>query len=207
MIVSKILRKVLCYFSPWLLPQVDKGEKVIYLTFDDGPHPEVTQNILELLDRYNIKATFFLIGKNIETHSAVVQQLVKNGHVIGNHTYSHKVFDKLSKYEKYNEIEKCSSLISEYQHSKIKLFRPPCGLLGVKDLLFLFEKKYVPMLWNIDSMDFKKSKIEINKSVYELNNGPNIILFHDDDSLCVDLLSNLLPFWIDSGYQFKAPTI
>jgi len=207
MTFSKILRKVLCNYAPCFLPHADKGEKVIYLTFDDGPHPEVTQNILELLDKYNIKATFFLIGKNIEAHPGVVQQLVENGHIIGNHTYSHTAFDKLSRYEKNNEIEKCSSLISEYQHSEIKLFRPPCGLLGVEDLLFLFEKKIVPVLWNIDSMDYKKSIKHVDKSVYKPKNEPNIILFHDDDSLCVGLLSELLPFWIENGYQFKAPTI
>jgi len=207
MIISRIIRRILCCSVSWTFPFILKGRKSIYLTFDDGPHPEYTNKVLEVLDKYNVKATFFLIGKNMESHPEVVKQIIQNGHILGNHTYSHKLFLTMTKNDRIDDFEKCERLISKYQNTKLKLFRPPQGLMNVLDMPYLLFTKHVPFYWSIDSYDFNLSKDTINKSLFNLSNGNNIVLFHDDNSLAIELLHDLIPIWLAKGYQFKTPSI
>ena len=104
------------------------GKKTVALTFDDGPHPKYTKEILALLNRYGIRATFFFIGENIVYYKSTAQAVVNAGHEIGNHTYSHPIFSKVTTEELANEIEKTDRLLADIGYKNSSLFRPPHGL-------------------------------------------------------------------------------
>ena len=114
------------------IPSIHKiitSEKIVFLTFDDSPHPIHTPKILEILDTNNVKATFFSIGKNIGKYPEVFQQIVSNGHSIGNHSYCHNLrFTFLSAEKVLKELLLCDSIMYSFTEKPIKFFRPPFGI-------------------------------------------------------------------------------
>jgi peptidoglycan-N-acetylglucosamine deacetylase len=202
----RIIRKILC---TQLVKQVNysaKGankSKSIFLTFDDGPHKIHTPAILNLLKIYQIKATFFVVGRSLRENMDIGRRIVDEGHLLGGHTYSHKVLPKMTKKELSSEILNCQELISELQKGAIRIFRPPCGLIGIRDFLFLYKHRIVPCLWTIDSNDSRNPPYEVIISrMQRLVKSNSVLLFHDDSNLCVEALSVLLPVWIAKGYEF-----
>lgn len=156
-----------------------KGKKVIALTFDDGPSI-YTREILNVLKKYKIKATFFVVGKHIEKHPDIFKEIVRHGHVIGNHSYSHRNLQSLKITDAVKDIETNEELI--YKVAKVKpiFFRPPMGVLP-KDLFVYFEiKGYYLSLWTVDSEDWKvKNPAVIYKNVTAKLRPGAVILFHD----------------------------
>ena len=129
--------------------------KSVILTFDDGPHPKWTPMILELLREYEVKAVFFPTGKNMQKHPRIVQRILSSGHMIGNHTWSHRMvlpgFGNLLE----KEVSRFDSYVREQFGFSIKLFRPPWGLLSRKYSLILTDTfSYKILLWDVDSMDW-----------------------------------------------------
>ena len=203
MLSARLFRKILCSGAvtlPWLCSS--RRAKTIHLTFDDGPHPIYSNYIMDLLARYDVKATFFVTGQNIERNPDTTKRIVLEGHVLGNHTYSHKILPKVPKGDRILEIMKCQSLIDELQQSKVKLFRPPQGLFFPSDYIYLLRNDFRLMLWNVDSRDHLPTKIN-NSCLLQLPRKNNVVLFHDDSSVCVDLLKNLIPHWLRQGFQFN----
>ena len=160
---------------------VKTTEKVIYLTFDDGPIPEVTSFVLDRLKEYNALATFFCIGRNMEENPEIFERIIKEGHSIGNHSYDHLNGWQTDNETYYNNIEKCDAALKEQlPNYSPNLFRPPYGKLKPAQYKFL-KDRYKIVLWDVLSYDFeiKMSEEKVLNNVLD-NAGPgSIIVFHD----------------------------
>lgn len=182
------------------------GAKNVALTFDDGPHPRYTPEILALLDKYAIRATFFFIGQNIEYYPETAKAVLRAGHEIGNHTYSHPYYPKTDIATLAEEIQKTDSLLADIGCEDVPLFRPPQGLFGeeLPILLRRIDKKAI--LWNIDTRDWEhKPSMQIVCNVEENLQGGDIILFHDyvsGESTTIPALKKLIPALLERGYRF-----
>lgn len=176
-------------------------EKKIALTFDDGPH-EMTLSVLELLEKYNAKATFFCIGKNIEEHPEILKKVVEEGHTIGNHSYSHaEFFDFYRKNKVIAEIEKTDALIETILGKKTTLFRPPYGVTNPSIRRALEVTKHKTIGWNIRSLDgvAKNEQFVFNRIIKRIAPG-GIVLLHDTSIQTVHVLEQLLPFLQNNNY-------
>ncbi len=202
--------------TPWLLQKVypectwkiNTTEKVLYLTFDDGPHPQATHFVLEQLRQYNAKATFFCIGKNVQAHFDVYKQLLQDGHKPGNHTFSHLNGWKV-KDEKYlDDIYAARKIIDS------SLFRPPYGRITKFQLKQLSGIKYnlKPIMWDVLSGDFDEMISNESCCMNVIKNaGPgSVVVFHDSVK-CLKKLEYALPKVLDhfnnKGYCFKALSV
>lgn len=186
-----------------------KESKKIALTFDDGPHPRNTPKILELLDDFEIKATFFVIGINAKNYQEALSMIIEKGQEIGNHTYSHRILKSMKKNEIFKEI-----LDTEHEISSEKictnLIRPPCGLYDEALIDIAKENDYKIVLWNIDTKDWSHaSKEEIVSSVITNVKGGDIILCHDyisGENNTIEALKIIIPKLKAMGYEFVTVT-
>ena len=188
----------------WLYPRatwrMDKQDHSVYLTFDDGPIPESTPFILETLKKYNIKATFFMVGDNVRKYPELYRQIVEAGHRVGNHTFNHiGGFKHTIKTYSYN-TEKANA----YIHSN--LFRPPHGWMRLDQYAWL-GRKYRIVMWDLVTRDYSKwmtAEDVLNNVKHYARNGS--ITFHDSLK-SIDKLHFALPASIEwlraQGYKFK----
>ena len=181
-------------------------EKKIALTFDDGPHPRYTKKILNILEKYNIKATFFVIGVNIENYPEDLKRISEAGHEIGNHSYDHHSTLGLGEEQLTKEIELCEKLIYDSVGTKPTLFRPPQGKFNTRLTDITTKKGYSVILWSIDTRDWEHaSPNNIAKEVTKNISGGDIILMHDyisgKNTTC-DALELIIPMLQEKGYQF-----
>ena len=197
------------HISDWmkaLYPDViwDKfgNGRTLYLTFDDGPTPEITEQVLDILEQYQAKATFFCLGRNVEKFPNVYQSILAKGHSVGNHTYSHLKGWKSKNQEYFEDIELAFRLI----HSR--LFRPPYGKIRRSQIRHL-KKKYKIILWEVMSHDYENrlSKELSLKAVLKYSRQGSIIVFHDSVKAIEKLeyiLPRILEYFSGEGYNFKA---
>lgn len=130
--------------------RVPTTKKVMALTFDDGPHPVFTPRLLDILDKYHVKATFFMIGKSMETYPEIVSDVVRRGHVIGNHTYSHpRNIDLDTQAQVIRELDQADQVIERLTGSRAHLFRPPRGMLDGSVFTVSDEEGYSTILWSV----------------------------------------------------------
>ena len=177
-------------------------EKKIALTFDDGPST-FTLEVLELLKKYDVKATFFCIGKNIEAHPEILKQIIADGHLVGNHSYSHsKFFDFYNAKKIQEEIQKTDELLEKYTSKKINFFRPPYGVTTPSIRRALEKTKHKVIGWNIRSLDggTKNQELIFNRIIKRLSPG-GIVLLHDTASHSVLVLEQFLQFLQQNNYQ------
>jgi len=161
---------------PSLVWRKETLDKEIWLTFDDGPTPEVTPWILSVLKKENVKATFFLVGQQIEEFPELVGAIIKDGHTIANHSYSHKN-GWLTNKEKYLEdIDNCQELMPNN-----KLFRPPYGKI-TKAQIAVLKEKYKIILWDVLSYDFKQntSPKKVQENITQNTTSGSIIVMHNN---------------------------
>lgn len=177
-------------------------EKKIAITFDDGPSV-FTLEVLELLKKYNAKATFFCIGKNIEIHPEIVKQIIAQGHLVGNHSYSHsKFFDFYNAKKITEELQKTDSLLEKFTSKKINFFRPPYGVTtpSIRRALQITGHKVIG--WNIRSLDggTKNQNLIFNRIIKRVSPG-GIVLLHDTGSHSVLVLEQFLQFLQQNNYE------
>jgi len=185
----------------WKIPSKDKS---IYLTFDDGPHPLITNFVLDELKKYNAKATFFCIGKNAVLYPAVYKRIIEEGHAVGNHTYSHLNGWKTSDSEYLDDINKAALIIDS------KLFRPPYGRITKFQLSQLSKNRFnfKTIMWSILSGDFDNNitKEQCCESVLKNATPGSIVVFHDSEK-ANDRMSYALPLVLqqlsENGFQFN----
>lgn len=189
----------------------DEDNKEIYLTFDDGPTPEVTNFVLTELKKHNAKATFFCIGKNIKNHPKIFKTILSEGHSVGNHTQNHLNGWKHTSKEYVENISNCENVISSsVEKSKIsKLFRPPYGKIKPSQARALQKKGYKIIMWDVLSADFDTSISNEKCLKNVLNNTVNgsIIVFHDSIKASEKLrfvLPKTLNYFSKKGFTFKA---
>lgn len=181
-------------------------DKKIALTFDDGPHPRYTDEILGILDRYNIKATFFVIGENLEYYPEVTKRGIAAGHELGNHTYSHIYMNSDNITRITGELEKTDRILKEKFGYSTKLIRPPGGLYGECALACAQNLESAVILWTVDTRDWAHTPSEkISESVISSVKSGDIILMHDyvsGKSPTPEALKKIIPRLIDDGYTF-----
>jgi len=183
-----------------------KESKSLYLTFDDGPVQGITETLLDLLDKYQVKATFFIIGQCAKNNPEIIKEIHNRGHKIANHTYTHPAFHKISLSDKINEIISTNILIKELTNEDCGIFRAPQGRWDIKLLIQLFRLRITAVHWSRDSMDFLKeppAKI-VKRLIDEPVEPGDILLFHDDDSRSIEALETLIPYWQSQGFSLKA---
>lgn len=186
---------------PLAVWRMNQEKKQVYLTFDDGPIPEVTPWVLDLLREKNIKATFFAVGENVFRYPELFEQVVEEGHAVGNHTYHHLQGLKSDNKTYYKDIVKANNLIGS------NLFRPPHGWLKRAQYRYL-AGKYKIIMWDVISCDYNRniSKEEVLNNVLDFARPGSIITFHD--SLKAERhLKWALPRAIEAlqaeGYEFR----
>ena len=154
----------------------ENAQNNIWLTFDDGPHQESTPFILNVLKEEQVKATFFLVGEQMEKHPELLNQIISEGHIVANHSYSHKNGWLSNNSTYFNDIEKCQKLIPEN-----KLFRPPYGKISPLQISYL-KKNYKIILWDVLSWDFSlyNTPKKVKESVLKNTVSGSIIVFHNN---------------------------
>ena len=171
-------------------------ETVIALTFDDGPHPEFTPMVLELLQKFDAKATFFLIGKNVEKYPDLVKDIVNKGHIIGNHSYKHSNnYGFLSTNSLISDLNKNKQLIYDTVGLKMKFFRPPFGVTNPKITKAILSLKLKTFGWSIRTYDTtaKKTEVIVSRVKAKLKKG-EVILMHDTSKKSVEALDKVLNY-------------
>lgn len=182
----------------WKIPTNDK---VVYITFDDGPIPEVTPWVLEQMNNFNAKATFFCVGDNIEKHPEVLELVKNDGHDLGNHTFNHLNGWATENLPYFHNVRKCANLV------KSEFFRPPYGKIRPSQVQFL-QRHYKIIMWDVLSADFDNeiSKQQCLNNVLENVKPGSIVVFHDSLKAWKNLkyvLPNILDILTAEGYQFK----
>lgn len=186
-----------------------KQEKLLALSFDDGPHPEYTIEILDTLKKYNAVATFFVLGQHAEKYPEIVKRQILEGHEIGNHSYSHINMKKSSPKEIQKEFDTTQEIIYSISHTESKLFRPPYGNYNNDVIKVVDSHDSIIVLWTFyqDSKDWSNPGIDsiVENTLSKVQNG-DIILLHDyvykKESHTVEALKEILPALINKGYKF-----
>lgn len=183
-----------------ILSDQKKNRKRVALTFDDGPHQTVTKQILNLLDKYDAKATFFVVGTQVKKNKEVLKEVKNRGHEIGNHTLNHKKLTKLTVKQIEYEINSTNNLIKEAIGEEATVMRPPYGATNKKINQMI---KVPVVLWTVDTLDWKYKDAKkllpmVKKNIH--NNG--IILMHDIHQSTADGLESVLAYLKEEGYEF-----
>lgn len=195
--IPRILRS----FFPSLVWEMPRDEKKIFLTFDDGPHPIITPKIIDLLRRYDAKATFFCVGRNVEANKDIFNMILKEGHSVGNHTYNHDRGWRTATKDYIESVERAN------EHINSNLFRPPHGRIKYSQIRAL-QQKYKIITWTVISYDWDKSITSddcFNNIIRNADSG-SIIVFHDSEKAINNMLPTLervLKYYKSKGFTFE----
>lgn len=186
--------------------RVETTDRVITLTFDDGPHPRYTPMILDVLARHRVRATFFMMGRNIERHPEVARDVIARGHDVGNHSYSHPKLVFMSLTRMRDEIDRTDALIRGLGVTAAIPFRPPhaAKFLGLPYVLTTMGK--ISVLGDVDAEEWKGYPADIlTASILRQTRPGSVIGLHDTNGLeTVRALEQVIPALIDRGYRFEA---
>jgi peptidoglycan-N-acetylglucosamine deacetylase len=187
-----------------ILREIPTKEKLVALSFDDGPNPRYTPQVLDLLKQYNAKATFFVIGSRVEKFKDLVQREVMEGHEVANHSYSH-TFKRLSEKEFKEDLTKAQRAIYYATGQFSHLYRPPGGFYDEMIIHLAKSEGYIVVLWSKDTRDWSKPGVDkiVHQVLDHLHNG-DIILFHDhgrDRGQTIKALAKILPELQAKGYH------
>jgi len=188
-------------FFPQLVWDIETDSKEIFLTFDDGPHPEITPRVLEILDEYDAKATFFCVGENVEKYPETYTSILQKGHRCGNHSYNHLNGWKTNNEQYFENIKQCGQLIES------NLFRPPYGRIKPSQIKVL-KQKFKIIMWSVVSFDFSKntSPAQCLDNAIRFAKAGSIVVFHDSEKASTNLfyaLPKFLEYFIERGYKFS----
>ena len=196
-------------FYPSFLWEMPKGEKKIYITFDDGPHPTITPQVLEILKNFNAKATFFCVGNNVKKYKETFELIKKEGHSVGSHTFNHERGFMTKTKDYVNSVIEADALIQS------PLFRPPHGRIKFSQIKSLKEKFRISatqslkfIAWTVISYDWDKSLTPddcFNNVIKNAGDG-SIIVFHDSEKAVdnmIPALTKVLEYYTERGFAFE----
>jgi peptidoglycan/xylan/chitin deacetylase (PgdA/CDA1 family) len=185
--------------------KLSQGQKVIALTFDDGPWPGSTAKVLDILKKNNIKGTFFIVGQMLKQHPDLGQRIVIEGHVIANHTWTHRYHFMNPQVAAY-EVESTSDLIFQTTGVKTTLFRPPGGMMNNGVAAYARNQKYTIVMWSADSVDYSHPTLpRLISNVTRASKPGGIVLLHDgggNRSRTVQALPQIINHFKKQGYSF-----
>lgn len=184
-----------------LIWEIPNNSNKIYLTFDDGPNPKITDWTLDTLKKHQIKATFFCLGQNVDKHPEIFQRIIDEGHAIGNHSYSHPSGWKSKDEDYFKDVVKAGSKIES------KLFRPPYGRITKSQVKYL-KQDYNIIMWSVLSGDYdsKTSPEKCLDNVIKNTKGGSIIVFHDSEKASTNLkyaLPKAIELLSEKGFVFE----
>jgi len=181
-----------------------QDKKSVLLTFDDGPDKINTPKMLDILDQYNAKAAFFVIGDRIVQHPNLVMEIHQRGHIIGNHSYSHSNrFPIFSVNKMLGELEETNDLIERITGEKPKYFRPPFGVTNPRFARLLKRSGMISVAWSYRSFDGgNKPKAKIVQDIKQKIKGGEILLFHDNRAQTLVILEEVLP-WLSQNFELN----
>lgn len=197
---------------PSLLWKLPSKQKTLYLTFDDGPNPEITPWVLKTLKQSQAKGTFFCVGENVSTYPNIFQQILKEGHQVGNHTYNHLKGWKTSEKAYLENVHLAEGAMlrpSKHTSETFKLFRPPYGKILPSQIKKLQKLGYKIVMWDVISGDFdaKFSAEDCYRNVINNCSPGSIVVFHDSIKAAKKLkevLPKVLKYFQEKGFEFKA---
>lgn len=196
--------RLLKWLYPSLLWRVPAQEKVIYLTFDDGPVPNVTDFVLDTLEKYNAKAVFFCVGENIVKYPKIHKRVVEQGHKVGNHTFNHLKGWNVSNETYFDNIDKCEKVLLENPSA---LFRPPYGRITLSQIRKL-KPQYKIVMWDVLTADYNQSLSNescLTGSIRATRPG-SVVVFHDQPKT-YEKIQYVLPKYLEHfsklGYKFE----
>jgi peptidoglycan/xylan/chitin deacetylase (PgdA/CDA1 family) len=179
-----------------------RGRPMIALTFDDGPHPTLTPQLLDILNAHQAKATFYVVGKQVDNFPQIAQRIAREGHEIGNHTHSHKDLRKLGTNEINAEISKAESSINKAAGVRTYSIRPPYGALNKRVISALPPSSHPIVLWTVDPLDWKKPGAqEVARRLLGGARPGAILLCHDIHRDTIEAMRSVVPDLLDQGYK------
>lgn len=192
--------------NAWVETSGDRRERVLYLSFDDGPHPVHTGPLLEMLAEHGVPATFFLVGEQVERYPELASRIAESGHTLGNHSYSHPVFDSLPLRKQVEEIDRTDRLLQAVDGRVHHPFRPPRGVLPPAMMLYFMRRRRRIAYWSYDSLDYsRRPAVElIEVARHHAPRAGDIILMHDDSGISAQVLREMIPQWKREGFRFAA---
>lgn len=184
-----------------------KAKGMIALTFDDGPHPKYTSQILDILKREGIKATFFVIGENIGYYDeGIITEIIDDGHELGNHTFNHEHTKEMDEENFYHDVRACHELVKNKYGYEMKIFRPPEGYVDEKVMNIANELDYSIIIWSIDTKDWEHVGSDLIVGNIEKNaSDGDIILMHDyvsKPNTTIGALERVIKNLKNQGYDF-----
>ena len=185
---------------------VPNDAKKIAITFDDGPHTQYTEDILDILDKNGVKATFFMVGSQAIAHPELVSMVAKKGHEIGNHTYSHNFISRESDSKIKDELTRTSEIIRNITGTAPVVFRPPGGCYSDRSISTVISLGYTPVTWSKDSNDWRMKPVDtiVSEMTKNIKSG-DIMLFHDFNkkgSPTPEAISKIIPILKKQGFEF-----
>ena len=203
MIIPARVPRFIQKLYPHRVWRIESSSNEIFLTFDDGPHPDITPRVLDLLNEYDAKATFFCIGDRVKQYPAIVEQIIAAGHIIGNHTQHHLNGWKTSANEYVDDVAEAQGFI------KSSLFRPPYGRMTGNQARAIRKMGMKIIMWTILSADYDQdiSPADVSKRVTENIENGSIVVFHDSEKAAVNMffaLTELLKKASLQGFKFRA---
>ena len=177
----------------WRLPSAAG----LALTFDDGPDPEFTPPLLDLLREHGVAASFFLIGSKVRRHPRLAARIVAEGHTVGGHGYDHEVITSMSHARLGEDLERCRATIREATGVDTRLFRPPKGKVNVGSIRSVHVHGYRMVHWSRTYGDYRRDGVEalLQRMKRDLPRSGEIVLLHDNNSFTIDVLAQSLPEW------------
>lgn len=184
--------------------RLSTAERRIALTFDDGPHPEYTPAVLDLLARLDVRATFFLVGRNVDRHPLHVARMVREGHAVGGHSYDHTVITSQTAAALADDLARCAGAIRRAAQVETTLFRPPKGDVDLASMRRVCRLGYRLVHWTRTYSDFQQDGTL--PLLARMNDQPpaagDIVLLHDHNSHTVAALADQIPRWRAAGFDF-----